>query len=175
MVEGIIVLPLFVIVLAAVIYFHRAYATKISLGIQARSCAWSYAVNGCQKEFETVGCPVSRIGETENGSGFGANFLPGMTTGTEAAVTNVDSGASAIDKELGTANEITLTVLQLSEGITVTPSGTVKQPSILGGGTHTISSNYSVMCNERTRTIADLVAIAYCSIDSALPGCPTQK
>lgn len=175
MVEGVIVLPLFVIVLAAVIYFHRAYATKISLGVKARSCAWQYSVNGCTRKSLPEGCPVSEIGApSDSGTAFGDNFMEAMTNKDKEMATEVDEGRSKLDTVLGGANEVSLMVLQLSEGIVAKPSGSVQKPSILGGGTHSLSANYSVMCNERRRTMGDLLKLAYCSIDSSLPGCPVE-
>lgn len=174
MVEGVIVLPLFVIVLAAVIYFHRAYASKIDMGVKARSCAWSYAANGCQKKDLPKGCPVSEIGDRPKSvSGlFGADFKESFGLDeSEKVVQELDAQHGALDSALQGANAIGLGVLQLSEGIKVTPSTSFGKPSILGGGTHSISGDYSVMCNERNRTIKDLAVGAYCSVSSSLPGC----
>lgn len=174
MVEGVIVLPLFVIVLAAVIYFHRAYASKIDMGVKARSCAWSYAANGCQKKDLPKGCPVREIGDRPNSvSGmFGADFKESFGLDeSEEVVQELETQHGALDSALQGANAIGLGVLGLSEGIKVTPSTSIGKPSILGGGKYSISGDYSVMCNERNRTVKDLAVGAYCSVSSSLPGC----
>lgn len=174
MVEGVIVLPLFVVVLAAVIYFHRAYASKIDMRVKARSCAWSYAANGCDKKFLPKGCPVSEIGDRPNTvSGmFGADFKEsfGLDESKEV-VKEIDAQHGALDSALQGANAIGLGILGLSEGIKTNPSTSIGKPSILGGGEHSISGDYSVMCNERNRTVKELAVGAYCSLSSSLPGC----
>lgn len=173
MAEGVIVLPFFIIVLAAIIYFHRAYATKISMNTKARSCAWSYAVNGCQKPLPD-GCPVSTVGgeSKEVTDVFGMDFKNNFgTEESEKVIRDIEKQKSALDSTLHGVNLVGLTILGLSEGIKTSPSQAVQKPSILGGGTHTISGDYSVMCNERNRTVKDLAIAAYCSLSNIMPGC----
>ena len=178
MVEGVIVLPFFVIVLAAIIFFHRAYATKIEMGVKARSCAWNYAVNGCQKKFLPDDCPVSKIGGKAESVAdlFGGSF-PDEESMRKAKERrdSLSSQTSALDGMLGSANTLGLTILGLNEGIRVAPESSVAKPSILGGGEHSISANYSMMCNERNREFLEIAKSAYCDVSSALPGCPMNN
>jgi len=174
MVEGVIVLPVFVIVLAAIIYFHRAYATKINMNSKARSCAWSYAVNGCQASSRQEGCPISEIGGERSGifDGFGDSIEDTEQKNRAAELAaKVKKETGALDNVLDGANTIGLAILGLGEGIEARPSASFARPSILGGGTRTIFGSYSVMCNEQKRSPADLANAAYCSVSKSLPGC----
>ncbi len=168
MAEGVIVLPFFVILLASIIYFHRAYATKISVNSKARSCAWSYAIDGCRKSSLPDGCPIGEIGGSKT---LEKVFDVGIEDGSNEDVLRE---TSAFGDALSGVNTVGLTLIGLDEGIVATPGQPVTIPSILGGGSRKIAGNYSVMCNEREKTPASIAKGAYCSISDKLPGCPTN-
>ncbi len=166
MAEGVIVLPFFVILLASIIYFHRAYATKISVNSKARSCAWSYAIDGCRKSSLPEGCPIGEIGGSRT---LAKVFDVGIEDGSNDDILRE---TSAFGDALQGVNTVGLTLIGLDEGIVAKPGESVAIPSILGGGSRSISGNYSVMCNERKKKPSDIAVDAYCSISNRLPGCP---
>lgn len=171
MVEGVIVLPLFILCLAVLLHLHRSYGAKLDANLRARECAWAYSVAGCIKSTKLPeGCNIERL--DKRNPGHGTSSLDGIGSDVGLAGSserrgerNADSGALA-----GTSR-IARTLLGMSAGITSRPSQRVKAPSILGGKTRQISVNYSVMCNERDMTPAELAKYAYCSFGD-LKGCP---
>ncbi len=173
MVEGVIVFPLFVIVLAAIIYYHQVYSTKLERNTQARRCAWEYSVHGCRPENIPDGCPIARIGENDfigidEGLDERASLFADGTGGAQA------QSQSSFGDGAETANSILIGLIGLRQGIEARPSRNVRMPSILGGATRSIAGSYSVMCNERRRTVGGIIKDAYCSIKDSgtrLPGC----
>ena len=163
MAEGVIVLPVFIMTLAAIIYFHKVYAAKLERSTQARSCAWTYAVNGCVKV--PAGCPMAKV----------KGFKPiGDTVSPEALA----AAKKETDGTLDTISDVGLVLLQLDQGVTSTPSSSVERPSILGGGTATVYGDYTVMCNEKKMTLKSIAEDAYCGIDKKVkgvfPGCENR-
>ncbi len=168
MIEGVIVMPLFIAVLAAIVHLHSSYAAKLDANVQARSCAWAYSIAGCTgKTSLPKGCNVEGLGDGKNGlrsigSAVGMSGTPGRR-----------AGALGTDGALAGASHVGVTLLGLREGIVAKPHRTVSVPSILGGGKRAITGNYSVMCNEREMTSLELAKYAYCSFGD-LPGCAGQ-
>ena len=169
MVEGVIVFPLFIIVFAAVLYYHQAYSVKLERNNKARSCAWTYSVSGC-KEIPD-GCPISEIGEAKLASiDDGVDARGGIFGNSGSAAPSQE--LSGVQKAVGTGNSMLLALAGLDEGIVATPARDIEMPSLLGGATRSISGNYSVMCNEVSITPRQLLLENYCQISSDLPGCP---
>jgi hypothetical protein len=155
MAEGVIVLPLFIIVLAAIMYFHNLYAAKLDNSVQARSCAWTYAVNGCEKKFLTKGCKAAEVSD-----GFDA-----IESAMGGNPFEEEHGKDReVDQALAGANRVGLALLGLREGVKTQHGSRVNKPSILGGGKVSVASNYTVMCNEREFTVGEIITEAYCSI-----------
>ncbi len=152
MVEGVIVLPVFIIVLAAVLHFHSAFSAKLDASTQARSCAWAYSLAGCGDADIPEGCNVSDLGDDKN-----------------------DIDSEGLRAGLEVVNKVGVTLLGLEAGITSRPGREVDVSSVLGGGTRKISGDYSVMCNETKMGPKDLAKKAYCALDAnysvSLPGC----
>lgn len=169
MVEGVIVFPLFIIVFAAVLYYHQAYSVKLERNNKARSCAWTYSVSGCKKKPE--GCPITNIGEA-GFSGIDEGLEGRKAVFPEGGTPGVSDGRSGLGEVLGSGNALLLALLGLKQGIVAQPSREVEMPSLLGGATRNIRGNYSVMCNEVSRTPEELLIDSYCAISSDLPGCP---
>ena len=154
MVEGVIVFPLFIIVFAAVLYYHQAYSVKLERNNKARSCAWGYSVSGCKKIPD--GCPITDIGKSKFASiDDGVDARGGVFGDSGSAAPSQQ--LSGVEKAVGTTNTLLLTLTGLKKGIVARPARDVEMPSLLGGGTRSISGNYSVMCNEVKRTPKDLL------------------
>ena len=160
MAEGVIVLPIFVLTLAAIFHFHSLYAAKLDLSVKSRACAWNYSIHGCRAEFIPKGCKVDKV------EGFKA-----MTSELDSGP--FDASGSTTDKALAGANRVGLAIMGLREGIAATHTREINRPSILGGGKRSVSANYTVMCNERDLTPLELAKAAYCSLGTRFkpPGC----
>lgn len=172
MVEGVIVLPFLIVILAAVLHFHKSFSAKLEGSERARSCAWEYSLAGC-KGFASLpkGCNVKRLTDGADAlSGIGAD----PTIGAEAnKAFGKSSGGDAIAGGLAGTNRMGLALLGLREGVTARHSKDVVAPSLLGGGTRAISANYSVMCNEVEMGALEIAKSAYCALgsDGPMPGC----
>lgn len=174
MAEGVVVLPVFVITLAAILYFHHLYVAKLERNMKARSCAWTYAVHGCDRAYLAEGCKVSEVTDGFDAIG---EFITGKSPFEESQARERSRQAgeekSDLDKGLAGANQVGLSMLGLREGIQASYQREVARPSVLGGGKASVSSNYTVMCNEKQRTPVDLVVDSFCAIGSQfdVPGC----
>jgi len=171
MVEGIIVLPVFVLLLAAMMYFGHAYRAKLDASVQARSCAWAYSLAGCVGKADLPeGCEVERIGDGDDAF---ESIEDNHQMGSEslAAFGRKGANGSPVDGALAGASSIGRALTGLREGVRSTPTRSVVIPSILGGGTRSVSANYSVMCNEREYSPSSLAIEAYCALSTSMPGC----
>ena len=171
--EGVIVLPVFVLVLASVLYFHNLYAAKLDANVAARACAWDYAVKGCDPTSKKPKhCKVGKVtngfqalgGSTLNNSPF--KDSSGGSGGQQETKSDLELG-------LAGANRIGLGLMGLREGVVVSASRDLTKPSILGGGKKSVSSNYTVMCNEIERSPGELAIEGFCALGSEMnfPGC----
>lgn len=177
MVEATVMLPIFVVILAALIYFHRTDMAKLQNNNKARSCAWTYSINGCQRSQMPPECKIGpvRTGFSSIGDSLGNQDLKSATSAFGSAGNASSSGdPSTVTNGIAGANRIALALLGLGEGIVAEPTKSVKRPSLFGGGAKNIMSNYTVMCNERNMTIADILHASYCEIGNSLPGCPKK-
>jgi len=173
MVEGVVVMPFFILLLAAVMYFHHAFAAKMQSSVKARSCAWDYSLAGCVAKTSTLkGCHIGNLTS-------GADAL--QSIGSDSSVSKETKDAfghssgngDGLDGALAGANRVGLAMLGLREGVVSRPSTSVRVPSLLGGGTRRISGDYSVMCNERKMSFLEIGQEAYCALGdhSPMPGC----
>lgn len=163
--EGAIVLPLFVIVLASLIYLHHLYAAKLTVSRKARACAWAYSVGGCTPAALPKGCKASDIADHYTSIGDtmkGGNPFEVQTNGS--ASQKEAQARSGLDKGLAGASSIGLALIGLQKGKTASYSTDVQRPSILGGGKTSVSGNYSVMCNEKDMKPLDVAKAALCAL-----------
>lgn len=149
MAEGVIVLPVFILILAAILHFHRAYSKKLALNEEARACAWKYAVDGCKSSALEKQCKVTR-GEVE---------ALGAIQGNQA-----NSAMSEMAEAAGTMSKIGGRVIGLTEPFTTHADGESVRASLLGGGTMKLRSRYTLMCNERGGTPASMLHKWLCGI-----------
>lgn len=171
MVEGVVVLPFFIIALAAVIFLHRSFAAKLDASVQARSCAWAYSIGGCDsKAGLPEGCNLSSLHDQENPF---TSFDDDPVLAAEGQKAFGQNRDSAIDEGLSVANGVGLSLLGLRDGIASQPTRTLETPSLLGGGRRHVAGNYSVMCNEVPMGFLDIVKKMYCALDERVnvPGC----
>ncbi len=171
MVEGIIVLPLFVITLASVIYFHSLYAAKLDMSRKARACAWEYSVRGCKPGLRPKKCNATDMQGSDQYETVGSK----MTGGNPFDVKDSGSASqkraqtkSGLDKGLEGASSVGLALIGLDKGITTSNATDVKRPSILGGGKRRVTSNYSVMCNEVEMKPFDIAKDALCALGKTM-------
>ncbi len=172
MAEGIIVLPVFVITLAAVLYFHGLYAAKLDASNKVRSCAWHYANAGCDETKVPKGCQQRKVTDGFEALGGTVEHNPFQGDGVSPSATTADE-KSSLKKGIAGANRVGQALLGLESGVEMSSGKDVDRPSILGGGKRTVFSNYTVMCNEVDRTPTDLMYDAYCALGTELnfPGC----
>ena len=172
--EGAIVLPLFVIVLASMIYLHHLYAAKLRSSRNARSCAWAYSVGGCTPAPLPLGCTATDMADhyTSIGSTMkGGNPFEVKTSGSPSQ--KEAQARSGLDKGLSGASRVGLALIGLEKGKTVIYATDVTRPSILGGGKTTVAGDFSVMCNEKDMDPTDIAKAAFCALgkEMGFKGC----
>ncbi|MCP4444075.1 MAG: hypothetical protein GY811_01855, partial [Myxococcales bacterium] len=168
MVEGVIVMPFFIIALAAVIHLHRSYSAKLDASVEVRSCAWQYAIAGCKRtQGEFAGCSFGSLA-TEGAQLDGLEDHAELQSEAQQAFGDGENGGAGFASALESANGIGLVLLGLREGTVARASREVTAPSLLGGRTRKISGDYSVMCNEKKMAISDIAKEAYCALDEQM-------
>jgi hypothetical protein len=146
MTEGVIVLPFFVIVLGALLYFHRVYVAKIESNVEVRTCAWQYATSGCE---------ASELPETCQASAARAS------KSIASSVATPNSGSSSFGAGMQRANRLALAMIGLQDATDVIHEKKLRNPRVVGAK---VSSRISLMCNEKNYTPFEIAEKAYCAL-----------
>lgn len=156
-VEAAVVLPVFIIIFAGLVYMHRLYSAKLEGMVDARECAWAYANGGC----ESVP-PRCKI--VDHGGG-----LLALLTDEPQHHERVNDAM----KGVSIAGDYLTGFMGLDSGFSAVGSRDYRVPSLYGGGKKSIASNYALLCNEKERSFSDVMGDFYCDFagDDA-PGCP---
>lgn len=139
--EAVIMLPVFMTVMALFFMVYRVYTKKFETMSNVRSVAWTAANSDSCEDGGTEECP-------SGGSG--------CTTSDEE-----DDVQGGIDDLLGEATEIPVlgTLLDGVFGVAITKTVTdsVENPDYLGGGTKSVATSYTLMCNPEPTTVWELI------------------
>jgi hypothetical protein len=142
--EVVVMLPFFIILWASIIYVHKYYSSRITLGAQAKSCAWQYSNGGCRST--PAGCESLTV---HAGADFSSDDLPGG--GSFQQFANDPFVRPIIQLVLGSNSY-------------VTGNGNVVRPAQLGSGNTPITSRNVVMCNEVPTSPQELARRAFCNL-----------
>ncbi|HEX2676318.1 MAG TPA: hypothetical protein VHM19_06750 [Polyangiales bacterium] len=141
MIEALIALPVFVLVLAATLWFHSLLATKQRLESEAREQAWRFAFDGCDSA----------------SAGAGARLTNGRTLpGSQELVDSSNRAASASSTKLSSLSDIPVAGSALSaitgRDATVERYATLPATALWGDGkTRDVSASATRACNEHKR------------------------
>lgn len=145
MLEAVIVLPVLVMLLAAVPLIAERYGGRQQALLEARRCAWSYALSGCTREadgcggFETEAAPETEdesvVTTARSESAGGADvfeLIPGLTRALEAVLGETARASVAIE-------------LRERDGVR-----------------RRARADLAVACNERPRNVLDMARQVFC-------------
>lgn len=148
MAESVVALPFFILIFAALIMMWGLYATKLDLAVRARRCAWNYTIsNYC--ESTPAGCDGATFAEWDSSS-----------AGTGAAESEMNSALSGVSSVVRNVVSAVFGEIQ-----NVRFQRDMVAPTYLGGATNTVLADYSVVCNERPKSLGELIEEIVCSIN----------
>lgn len=150
--EAVIVIPVFALLWAGVIYTGQSFHAKSVATQQARRCAWAYANGGCDQVPE--GCE-GVVGERTRQHA--DDDLDGIA-GDDAD--GIRDGVSDMTTEgMGVADGLVSAIV--GSHTDAIGGSAVSEPEVLGGDDRTVHSRYRVMCNERKKTLGGIVKRAF--------------
>lgn len=148
MVEGAVMLPVFVLIFIGVIYLSRVYHTNLNAAEKVRECAWAYSLKGCdslpphcQRSPTTPKVDVSL-------SGLGNKVKDSFG---ELQSKGIPSDVGDLKEALGPISDLLASSLALENEQKLIAVEGYKRPAFFGGGQHNTSRNYTIMCNETPR------------------------
>ncbi len=150
--ESLAVIPVLVALFGAIGFFQSYYATQLDARTEVRRCVWTFANGGC--------------GNTPDGCGGVLSASAASAPSDARGRSDVAEADSAID---GMRRALPVPVLGDLLGSVVGTTATARAqrnvpiPSWAGSGTRDASCTGTTMCNERPRTVEDLLRGAFCS------------
>lgn len=155
-VEAVVFLPVLLIVAFSVGYARSIYAKRLETLVEARRCAWTYAVNGCTTP--PPGC-VSVLNDVSIAD-------PNDNLGSiEAEVEPLRQALVAAGSALSTLTEIPVLgdALEAMFGSAVSArvQGEVHRPKLYGPDKAFVSGSYYLACNERPRDAESVVRAVF--------------
>lgn len=133
--EAVVIIPVFIVLFVGILYVRKAMLAKQAVEQQARTCAWLYSANNCEKEGIPDSCK-SHLNDdqlTSNAVDQITEGLGKLTGGTVASVVH-----TILDPVLGAA---------FGNKTEATISGTVSGAPLLGINPGTTQSKYGLACN----------------------------
>jgi hypothetical protein len=150
--EAVVVLPVFIIIFASVLYVRSQVLSRQAAETKARACAWAFSTNNC-----------------------GA-----IPPGCEDIVRKVDGAAGVVDeieKDLlsargGLVGPVVAKVIEpalkcaFGSALDANTKQSYQRPSLYGGGTATASGSYHLACNLAHETLIEVANDAWKSLFS---------
>jgi hypothetical protein len=147
LVEFVVLLPLFVLILAGVMYLFRSYEGKQLAMLKARSCGWQFALHGCETPPEDCS-----VGDADQGE-----------KGVDQALAQLKDG-SVIDAAIQLPVIGSAIKALFGVGTRGSASTSVSRPPLLGGGEVKYAGTFYVLCNTVHRTLGDTAKETFCSL-----------
>lgn len=159
--EAVIVIPVFILLWAAVIHVGGSFQAKSVASQTARRCAWAYANGGCDDVPE--GCEGVVGGADRQFDDGDIDDVAGddgqkIRDGVQQISDPIDDSIG----EIPVAGDIIHAIV--GTATTATAGVPVKRPKVLGGQRQRLTTSYTVMCNEREKTLGSIVTGAFCSL-----------
>src|SRR6185295_9977006 len=104
LVETVVVVPLFIVLFASMLFFHHVLAKSLQTQVVARNAAWQKAMSGCDGGNEVTTPDFSSRMESAPGSNVSLTATTGQATGSSDASVTVSvlgSGPAAVAKSGG--------------------------------------------------------------------------
>ena len=132
-IEAAVMLPFFIIAWAGLLYTYTGQDTLLKQRTLARHCAWAYSNSGC----ETLPPGCEAMGRTAMPSDGAPDWSSVPVLGTFVPTF-------------------------FGEMVTVGSSQELQRPPLFGGGTANATAPYSIMCNERYRSMGEILHDTMC-------------
>lgn len=162
MVEGVIVLPVFLLLFVGVFYLRDMVTRRQALDTLARSCAWRYADNGC--EVIPDDCAEDNLLQKTpfEGNDQGEEWITGQGDDLRESIKSAEGGTDG-DKVVDAVWGIVSQALEetFTKAATATPQGTLKPPALIGGEEKVVTSHFQLSCNLKPVTAKSLVMEAW--------------
>jgi hypothetical protein len=144
--EAVVMLPVYLAMFALFGLVHNEAHQKMETLAQSRSNAWQRSNGGCEGEDES--CPSCMAVEgSDDGTVYG----------------DIDGAINGVGEIpiVGSILEGMLDGLFGSQ-TTVRASATIERPRLLGGGSRTATSSYTVLCNPVRTSVWEMLRNAFC-------------
>lgn len=138
MVEAAIMLPVFIIIFASVMYMSRKYETGIRMQERARHCAWLRSKSACEADAPS-GCTISEDDDMSNSQ------FSDVTSSNNVDTSDIDSANS----DAGFGGD--LMDMILGDAVMARQESSITLAGVLGGGTQAIKGELLLSCNEKTK------------------------
>jgi hypothetical protein len=143
--EAVITLPFFIMIWAFLIFTHSTVHEKIKNNAIAKGCTWSYALNYCERASLPASC--------------------GSTSFSDAPPAEwTDSDVADFMRRVPFIGDIIL-----GKGSYGSRTATARKPGYLGGGDSSVQSRHSVSCNEKPKTVGDLIDNIFGMVTGSVP------
>lgn len=145
------VLPVFVLLFVSLFYVRNQVLTRQAAQERARTCAWLYSANSCDKDQLPRECQdvvtdvplaadaAKTVTDKLTGDGFFQDVVSGL----------IDS---ALETAFGSAFDVKV-------------QREVARPDLFGGDTQTVSGEYHLACNLKPRTKLDIAKDAWSRVN----------
>jgi hypothetical protein len=161
-VEIAVMLPLFALLIASVLYLHSVGTAALSVHERARGCAWQYAVSGCQASAQGKGLCRDVLALPSDKIAHSASAAQSETSALSDKIADVPVIGELWESIFG-------------EGAIAQAKQTT--PRLLEDGEQSLQTSYYMVCNTVSKSWAQIRAEQLCgfasklNIPAALVGC----
>lgn len=156
-VEALVALPVLILIFISLMYVRDLVVQKQAAEMQARSCAWQYAMGNCQQV--PAGCAgVLSSPKTEDGHA-SPELYDALKEGKDDALRG-DDGTGIVEHIVGSLLGPALESA-FGRSVNASTSRAVDRPALYGPGTTTVSGKTHLACNLMPETPEDVAKDAW--------------
>lgn len=154
-VEGVIVLPVFVILFVGLFFVRDLTRVKLDADREARRCAWEYSANACTTV--PIGCDEV-LKDVRRG-----DIAPSL----DAALGNIEDELRANSDAAQAAKTIVTKMVTgaiarlLTRSLDARKALELERPGLFGGGKSHVSGKYQLACNTPTQEDDNIATAAW--------------
>jgi hypothetical protein len=154
-VEGVIVLPVFVILFVGLFFVRALTQSRLDADREARRCAWEYSANSC--EAIPAGCDDVLKGVQRGNLDKGLNdTLPQIENSLKSG-----SGAAQAVKDVVTHMVTGAIAQMLTRSLDSKKTRELERPGLFGGGKSVVVGKYRLACNIPAQGSKDIATAAW--------------
>jgi hypothetical protein len=157
-VEIVVMLPLFIVLFAAVYHLHATGSAALLAAEQSRACAWQFAVSGCEDASKVELCKGVLASKGADVKGESDARVQG---GDEAGA-ELDRSKSMLDKIEDIPVLGGLVRMLFGEGAVA--SARADAPRFMKAETVPLEKSYYIVCNTVSKSWGDLIKDQVCAV-----------